>query len=324
MVSSKSGWKNGLLIVAVVSVSVFVFLIVGAGMALLWAVSTATSLGEPTAKAVIRAIAVAESPTLETQGTARLTDDPLRLHIELQDGTFDIRPGPPGTDVTVEGNYAAPYYELVEERGIAPDGGPTMRIGVRPTRSILVRIVAALRSHGDGAHNDLSVTIPEGVAIDLVLRLRAGETHTDLGGLTLVDLEADLSMGEHRLDFSRPLARPMPRARVSGRMGDIALENLGNARALEFETSSRMGNFNVDLGGDWPVESVAELVFQHSMGDLRLNVPDSVRIAADSESSVRLGESGVLATAQSADDSAGPVVRLRVSTTMGETRFRRY
>ena len=130
--------------------------------------------------------------------------------------------------------------------------------------------------------------------------------------------------GDHRLDFSRPLAQRLPRAQVKGRMGDINLENLGNARALAFKTSSRMGNVNVDLGGDWPVGTVSELVFNHSMGDLRLNVPETVRIAADSESVATLGESGTLGTVTGTDDLAAPVVRLDVSTIMGETRFRRY
>lgn len=324
MASSKSGWKKGLLIVAVVSVSAFVFLIVGVGMVLLWAVSAADSLGEPTAETVARTIGVTQAAAADASGEAAATEDPLRLHIELQDGTFEIRPGPAGSGVTVEGEYAAPYYELVEERGTDQDGRQTMRIALRPTRSILVRAAAILRSDGDGVANDLSVTIPEGVPIELVLNLSAGETRTDLGGLTLTGLEADLSMGEHRLDFSRPLAQSLARVRVKGSMGDINLENLGNARALEFETSSRMGNFNVDLGGDWPTETVADLVFNHSMGDLRLNVPETVRIATDSESSVRLGESAELDAVQGLDDPAAPVVRLHLSTTMGETRFRRY
>ena len=65
-------------------------------------------------------------------------------------------------------------------------------------------------------------------------------------------------------------------------------------------------------------------MFNHSMGDLRLNVPETVRIATDSESSVRLGDSADLDAVQGLGDPAAPVVRLHVSTTMGETRFRRY
>ena len=324
MASSKRSWKKGLLVVAVVCASAFVFLVVAVGMVVLWAVSTAARLGEPTAEPVTRTVAVGESSALETPGAAPSTDVPLRLNIELQDGTFDIRPGPPGTDVTIEGDYAAPYYELVEERDTDQDGRRTIVIGLQPIHSMLVRIVAALRSQGEGVSNNLTVTIPEGVPIDLVLNLSAGESQTDLGGLTLTNLEADLSMGEHHLDFSRPLAQELPRVRVSGRMGDVHLENIGNARALEFETSSRMGNFNVDLGGDWSVETVAELVFNHSLGDLRLNVPESVRIATDSERSVTLGESCGFGTVHGTDDPAAPVVRLHISTTMGETRLRRY
>lgn len=328
MASPKSGWKKGLLVVAVVSVSAFMFLIVGAGMVLLWAMSSADSLGEPTAEAVTRTIAIAESAPPEAPGAvvqevgSRATG-PLRLNIALQDGTFEIRPGPPGSDVTVDGGYAAPYYELVEEHSTDRDGRRTMLIALRPTSSILVRVVASIRARGD-VPNNLTVTIPAGVPMELELTLRAGETRTDLGGLTLVDLEADLSMGEHQLDFSRPLAQPLTRAEVNGSMGDVTLKNLGNARALEFETSSRMGNFNVDLGGDWPVETVADLVFNHSMGDLRLSAPESVRIATDSESSVRLGDSGDLDMVEGGPDPAAPVVRLHISTTMGETRFRRY
>ena len=328
MASPKSGWKKGLLIVAVVSVSAFLFLIVGVGMVLLWAMSTADSLGEPTAEAVSRTIAIAEFAPPEASGAVVQEERsqatrPLRLTIELQDGTFEIRPGPPGSDVTVDGDYAAPYYELVEEHDTDRDGRRTTLIALRPTSNMLVRMVATLRSRGD-IPNDLTVTIPKGVPIELELNLSAGETRTDLGGLTLVDLEADLSMGEHQLDFSRPLAQQLARAQVSGSMGDVNLENLGNARALEFETSSSMGNFNVDLGGAWPVETVAELVFNHSMGELRLNVPESVRIATDSESSVRFGDSGDLDVVDGGADPAAPVVRLHISTTMGETRFRRY
>ena len=107
-------------------------------------------------------------------------------------------------------------------------------------------------------------------------------------------------------------------------MGDVHLEHLGNARALEFRTSSRMGNFNVDLGGDWPAETVSELVFDHSMGELRLNVPEAVAIAADSESLARFGDTGSLEAVKGADDPEAPLIRLKVSTTMGETRVRRY
>jgi hypothetical protein len=69
---------------------------------------------------------------------------------------------------------------------------------------------------------------------------------------------------------------------------------------------------------------VSDLVLNHSMGDLRLRIPSSVRISPDSENAAMFGESGRIdRTRETADDSA-PVLRLSLSTTMGETRIRRY
>ena len=50
-----------------------------------------------------------------------------------------------------------------------------------------------------------------------------------------------------------------------------------------------MGSLTVDLGGDWPGDDVADLTIDNSMGELRLQVPDTVRIASDSDVSNLLG-----------------------------------
>ena len=48
--------------------------------------------------------------------------------------------------------------------------------------------------------------IPPGVPIDLTLNVTMGESRIDLGGLTLSELGLDLSMGNHEVDFSTPVA----------------------------------------------------------------------------------------------------------------------
>ena len=154
------------------------------------------------------------------------------------------------------------------------------------------------------------------------MRLRAGESRTDLGGLTLTELDAELVMGEHRLDFSEPLAGSPSRVHVEGGMGEIRVERLGNAKALEI-VSGRMGSLIADLGGDWSTGAVADLTVDNAMGELRIDVPDTVRVAPDSDSSAVLGESGRILPGADASGAA-PHVRLHLSTTMGETRVRRY
>lgn len=123
--------------------------------------------------------------------------------------------------------------------------------------------------------------------------------------------------GDHRLGFGEPLAEELQQLRVSGGMGNIELAQLGNARARELRISSRMGNFTVDLGGEWPTDDVSDLEVTHSMGDLRLRIPNSVRVTPDSRSSAKMGESGRIERRDETADPAAPVLRLDLSTTMG-------
>ncbi len=121
------------------------------------------------------------------------------------------------------------------------------------------------------------------------------------------------------------MAEALQQLRVSGDMGNIELDQLGNARARALRVSSRMGNFTVDLGGAWSTVAVSDLEIAHSMGDLRLRIPNSVRVTPDSRSSATMGgeSSSIDRRAETADPDA-PELRLDLSTTMGGTRITRY
>ena len=64
-------------------------------------------------------------------------------------------------------------------------------------------------------------------------------------------------------------------------MGNVSVDNLGNARAKSFDASGSMGNVTADLGGEWRPGSEAELSFTQSMGEVRVKVPTKVRLEAD-------------------------------------------
>ncbi len=323
--TTKTGWKRVLLLGALAGLSVFVLLAIAGVATLLWATSVADDLGEPTPVRVARTVAVVAqaAQSAPTGPTASVPPRAaVRLDIELQDGKFEIVAGPPGTDVRVEGVYAENYYELTEESSTNVSGGRSTSIRLRPTRALSVRMVAALRVVGGGAPspNELTVAIPAGQPIALTLRISQAESRIDLGGLTLTELDVDLSMGNHRLGFGEPLAREIELVRVDGRVGNVELDHLGNARAREFRASSSMGNFSADLGGAWRPEDVAKLSFDHSMGELFLRIPNTVTIAEDSRNSVRHGEGSRIR----GDASPGPVLRLNLSTTLGGARITRY
>lgn len=316
------GWKTIVLAVVGVAAAVVLLLVATAAVGLVWATSAAERLGEPVPEPVAATVETRDAGV--RAAAAANAGQPLQVEIELEEGEFEVRPGPPGAGVQVDGAYAKAYYELTEEHTPADEpGGPATVIRLRPAHSFLVRLIGSAFGGHDGAHNALTVTIPREVPIDLRLRLRMGETRTDLGGLILTDLDADLTMGEHRLDFSEPLAGRPHRIRVAGGMGEIRLERFGNAGPRELDVEGRMGSLTVDLGGDWPAGAVADVRLDGSMGEFRLDIPNDVRIAPDSNASNVFG-----ATSQPAADSGAsaeaPLVRLHLTNAMGETRVRRY
>ena len=324
MTSRKTDWQRVLLLTVVVCVSAVVLVaVVGVGV-LVWARAAADEIGEPKVVAVERDVSVA--PPL---GTARVTPGSpgggLQLDIALQDGRFEIRPGAAGTDVRVDGSYSENYYELVQETSFDPSGGSSTSIRLQPTTSELVRMVAAWAGHRGLEHqNDLTVSISTGLPVALRLDVSRGESRIELGGLTLTELDVELSMGDHRLRFGRPVAREIDRVTLDARLGNIDLERLGNARARHVHASSSMGNFIADLGGVWGALDVRKLSFDHSMGDLSLRIPTSIKIAGDSRSSVRFGELSGLRPDEETDDPAVTVLQLDLSVNMGETRIWRY
>jgi hypothetical protein len=319
--AEQNGWKKILLLVVGVA-AVLVFALVGlTAVGFVWATSTVERLGEPVPEPVARTGA-AQTAGAEAAASGG-PDQPLRVDIDLQEGVFEVRPGPPGSGVRVDGSYAKGYYELIEDHTPAGEpGGPATVIRLRPTHPFFVRLIAGALG-GHDVHNALTVTIPPEVPISLTLMLRAGESRTDLGGLTLTDLDAELVMGEHRLDFSEPLNGGPSRVRLEGGMGEVRVERLGNARAREIEMSGRMGSLIADLGGDWPRGQVADLTIENAMGEFRLNVPNTVRIAPDSNAANVLGAVSSLSTEVEASAEA-PLLRLHMSNSMGETRVRRY
>jgi hypothetical protein len=178
-------------------------------------------------------------------------------------------------------------------------------------------------SNDDNNRPRLTLLIPAGVPIDLSLNVSMGESRIDLGGLTLSDLGLDLSMGNHEVDFRQPVVDGIIRLRLNARMGNVKVENLGNARAKSVDASGSMGNLTADLGGEWKPGSEAELSFSQSMGEVRVTVPTTVRLQADVRDS-----DGDRHTVPSDDaetkDPKAPVLKVRVTSSMGEARITRY
>jgi hypothetical protein len=307
--------------VGCLSVVLLVVVVIGGTMA--WAAYQARQLGDATPTRVERTIQIREAaPGATAPGAA--TGGAFALDIDLSDGRFTIQPGPAGSEVTIEGTYPEGYYELTETRvPPGPSGGGGASISFRPSAPFLVRIFGGLMSNGNGSGlASLTLSIPEDLPMALSLRIGVGEARIDLGGLALTDLRTDLSMGNHTLDFSRPVAGEMARAELRFSMGEVTVEHLGNARARRLDASSSMGSVRADLGGEWTRGSQTELSFDNSMGELQLRVPREVRLDVERVDTTT-GQNQVQ-PADPPDDPDAPALRLRLSTSMAESRVTRY
>jgi hypothetical protein len=239
----------------------------------------------------------------------------------LQEGSFDIKPGEPNGRVQVEGRFSEALYELTQ-RTETQDGKARTTIRFRSKAPMWARMLAGM-GNDDNNRPRLTLLIPPAVPIELSLNVTMGESRIDLGGLTLSDLELELSMGNHEVDFRQPVVDGVTRLRLNARMGDVRVVNLGNARAKSVDASGSMGNLTADLGGDWRPGSEAELSFTQSMGEVRVNVPTNVRLEAD----VRDSNGDIHKVPGDSDetkDPKAPVIKMRVSSSMGEARVTRY
>jgi hypothetical protein len=320
-----SGWQKAGLFVGVGCFSIVAVACLALVAAVLWARATLADVGDTTPTKIERAISLPDTPAPPSTaaGGAAVTE-PLRLTVDLEEGEFTVQPGPPGSQVQVQGMFSPNLYELTEDRAAA-DGGPSRTtIRFRSKAPVWARILAGFG--GDGAESgrpQLTVIIPQDVPIDLNLRMAMGESRVDLGGLALRNLDVEVSMGEHRIDFARPVTGELGRVRLDANMGNIAVSNLGNARALAVTASGNMGNLTADLGGEWQPGADAELDFSHNMGELVVRVPMGVRL--DSDIRNEQGESqGNRTDSPDRVDANAPHVRLKISTSMGGSRVVRY
>jgi hypothetical protein len=320
-----SGWQKVGLIAGAGCLSIVVLLVVGSLAAVYWARSTMAELGDTAPTEVERTIRLS-TPTAEAtpeatpDGSRGPGEDLSEVRIDLEEGIFTIEPGEPGEAVQVTGTFSPALYELTEDH---QGGGGVRRatIRFRSKAPAWARILSGT-GMGDGNRPRLTIRVPEGTPMDLDLRIAMGESRIDLGRLTLRDLNLELAMGEHRVDFDTPVVEGLRSLRLNASMGNVQLSNLGNARPQRVDANGSMGSLTADLGGAWEPGATTELSFSQQMGELRLSVPEDVRLDAN----VRNGNDNADrpdAGAETAGPDA-PVLRVRVSSSMGNTRINRY
>jgi hypothetical protein len=323
---ARSGWKTAGIIAGVGCLSMIVLVVGGVVIAAVMARATLRNLGDPDPRPVERRIALpapADTTTPSAAAGANRTA-PLRLTLDLREGSFTIRPGEPGSDIEVKGEYAPGLFELVEDQETDPATG-VRRATVRfqSKAPAWARFFGGMFGDDSANRPELTVTLPRGTPIDLDLQTTMGRSEIDLGGLTLGEVSLSTSMGEHRIDFREPVVEGVRMLRINTSMGNVVIENLGNARADSINASGSMGNVTATLGGAWRSGATTDVNFEQRMGELTLRVPATVRLDADIQN--ENGQASQPADhTEPPDDPNAPTLRVRVKSSMGNARVVRY
>jgi hypothetical protein len=248
-----------------------------------------------------------------------LPEGPLGTLVDGPEGRIDldvayceirIVPGTPGEPIRLEADYDAAKFELIESFDRQEDGAWTYRLDFGLRTSLWLNLFMQ-------AENRLRLVIPPDVPFRLRGDVRFGGGELDFGGLHAREVVLDFRMGGGRIDFSEPLPEPMETFTLNARMGGGEIRRVGNASPRLTTVGSRMGGFDLDLGGRWVEDG--DVRIRAGMGGIDIRSPRTANIVLG-DRSVRMG--GVEQLSGREPDPTLPTVTVHVDATMGGVNIR--
>ncbi len=236
-----------------------------------------------------------------------------RLVLDLSFGEFLLTAGEPGEPVKIEATYDPDDFELVEGFETEGDG---WRYDVRfDSRRSMVGM--ALRGTTDNVDNRVEIRIPRGQPILIEGVLGVGESTLDLGGLWIRAVDLELGTGEYEITFYEPGPAPMESFRVAAGIGELRVEELGNASPAEIDVEQRIGSLQLELDGRWQNDATAKV--RCGIGECNVALPDGVRVVIG-RTSMGLGERSVRLPDEADLPEGAPTLELSVRGSIGELR----
>lgn len=230
------------------------------------------------------------------------------VQLDLMVGEFTIVPYD-GDSIEIEADYDQARFELEEDFDQAGNGDWTYAIRFTSKRRFM-----GFRE----TRNRVEIRIPRGRPMHVVGEVRMGQSEIDLGGLWLGRVDLDVGMGQHSVEFSEPTPMPLESFTVSGRMGEVDFERIGNASPARIDVEHSMGQMALDLEGDWRGDGV--VIARCRMGECTVYTPDDVNVETERFDVAMGGRSD-----SRRDDevpAGAPTLRLDMKGSMGEIRIR--
>lgn len=239
--------------------------------------------------------------------------EPGRIVLDLNRGRFEIRPGPSGEPIRLEGRYDAGRFDLTESYENYGETGWTYRVSFDQRGFGIQPFV-----QHEPSQNRVRLIVPRDAPIVLEGRVGIGESDLELGGLWLLSVDLDIGIGEHAVSFGEPLPIPMGRLRLDASIGALIVDGIGNASPREAWVKHSIGEVGVDLRGPWRRD--AEVFVRCGIGECDVQVPRNVDLEVD-RASVTIGEASRPRN-RPAPEAGRPTLKLSVSGNIGEVQVR--
>ncbi len=208
-----------------------------------------------------------------SQGSPPPGSPPGRVVLSLSSAAAIVRAGPAGGAIKVESNFDPDVHEMRQSFDEADDGGWTYRLDFHEKKLLHVSVVSIWLGKRSP---EVRIEIPRDLQFALETKMEGGYLSIDLAGLALSTASVELDRGVLGMGASAPLAEPMERLSVRGRMGTMWLRSLGNASPRELDIRHGIGAARVELDGLWLRD--ANVDFRMMFGEGQLKLPEGVRI----------------------------------------------
>jgi len=246
-----------------------------------------------------------------------LPPGPGTIELDTRMTTVDIVPGPPGSALSLEASWDAERYHL--EEALTPSGDSwrySVRFHGRPLRYFAFNWDDNLEVGG----GRLKITVPRDREAELEGKIGLGDSHLELGGLSLTTLDLHLGAGDHEKAFGEPTTQPLSLLRVDGTMGEITIDHAGNASPHRLSVEHGMGDLVLDLTGQWRNDGDVRLHL--GMGDSEVHLPRAEEAGAIVERAhVGLGDGQIHDRPLAELPPGVPRVRIRATSGMGDLRI---
>jgi len=206
---------------------------------------------------------------------------PGRVVLRLSGGEFYIKPAQKGESLHVEAQYDQNGFEL-RERFDPGEERWTYEVDFERKGGMAM---AMLRRVLGGTGSRVEVFLPTDVPLELEVLMQQGGAEMDLGGLWLTDADIEFAQGGFVLQISEPLREPMDSLAIHGSMAGLAAMRLGDASPRRLDVECSMGGMELDLRGNWVVDSEITVRLTQGGGEMRL--PRDVEIVGLETSRVR-------------------------------------